>query len=77
MKTAASFIGLLIASHQVISKTRPEATPGKQPAPSVLAKLKPKQWTQGPPVEHLSNHLRRDIGLDPIPGKGRWGDYRI
>jgi len=28
-------------------------------------------------VEFLSNHLRRDIGLDPIPGKGRWGDHRI
>jgi hypothetical protein len=50
MKTAASFIGLLIASHQVISRTRPEATPGKPPAPSVLAMLKPKRWTQGPPV---------------------------
>lgn len=77
MKTAASFIGLLIASHQVISKTRPEATPGKRPAPSVLAMLKPKQWTQGPPVAFLSNHLRRDIGLDPIPGKDRWGDHRF
>jgi hypothetical protein len=77
MKTAASFIGLLISSHQVISKTRPEATPGKQPAPSVLAMLKPRRWTQGPPVEFLSNHLRRDIGLDPIPGKDRWGDHRI
>jgi hypothetical protein len=77
MKTAASFIGMLIASHQVISKTRPEATPGKQPAPSVLAMLKPKRWTQGPPVAFLSNHLRRDIGLDPIPGKDRWSDHRI
>jgi len=76
MKTA-SFLGLLIASHQVISKVHPEATPGRQPAPSVLAMLKPKQWTQGPPVEFLSNHLRRDIGLDPIPGKDRWSDHRI
>jgi len=77
MKTAASFLGLLIASHQVISKIRPEATPGKPPAPSVLAMLKPRRWTQGPPVEFLSNHLRRDIGLDPVPGKDRWGDHRI
>ncbi len=77
MKTAASFIGLLIASHQVIGKARPEATPGKQPAPSVLAMLKPKRWTQGPPVGFLSNHLRRDIGLDPISGKDRWGDHRL
>ena len=77
MKTASSFLGLLISSHQVISKTRPEAMPGKQPTPSVLAMLKPRRWTQGPPVEFLSNHLRRDIGLDPIPGKDRWGDHRI
>ena len=78
MNTAASFIGLLIASQKVIGNTRPDATPGKQPAPSILARLKPKQRTQGPPLVLLSNHLRRDIGLDPIPEKrDRWSDPRI
>jgi hypothetical protein len=78
MNTAASFIGLLIASQKVIGNTRPDATPGKEPAPSILARLKPKQRTQGPPLAFLSNHIRRDIGLDPIPEKkDRWSDHRI
>jgi len=77
MKTASSFIGLLIASHEAVIKARPEATPGKQPVRSVLAMLKPRQWTQGPPVGFLSNHLRRDIGLDPMPARDRWSDHRF
>jgi len=78
MNTAASFIGLLIASQKVIGNARPDATPGKQPAPSILARLKSKQRTQGPPFAFLSNHIRRDIGLDPIPEKrDRWRDPRI
>jgi hypothetical protein len=39
--------------------------------------LKPRQWTQGPPLADLSNHLRRDIGLDPVPSRDRWSDHRI
>jgi len=77
MNTAASFFGLLIASQKVIGNSRPDATPGNQPSPSILARLKPKQRTQGPPLAFLSNHIRRDIGLDPIPEKNRWSDHRI
>ena len=77
MNTAASFIGLLIASQKVIGKQSPDATPGKQPGFSVLDLLKPRLGKQGPPVAFLSNHIRRDIGLDPIPEKDRWSDHRI
>jgi hypothetical protein len=77
MKTAASFLGLILASRPFSGHARPEATPGKQPVPSVLAMLKPRQWTQGPPLADLSNHLRRDIGLDPVPSRDRWSDHRI
>ena len=77
MNTAASFIGLLIASQKVNGNTRPDATPGKQPGPSILALLKRGQGTQGPPLAHLSNHIRRDIGLDPVPERNRWSDHRI
>ena len=41
------------------------------------AKLKPSGWNQGPPVADLSNHIRRDIGLDPVPVRDRWSDYRF
>jgi hypothetical protein len=75
MNSAASFLGLILAFRPFAGDTHPEATPGKQPAPSVLGRLNPRQWTQGPPVAFLSNHLRRDIGLDPVPGKDRWNDY--
>ena len=77
MKTVNSIFGHLIASHGVIGSARSEATPGQPRKRSVLAKLKPSGWNQGPPVADLSNHIRRDIGLDPVPVRDRWSDYRF
>jgi len=77
MKSAISILGHLIASHDVLGRARLDATPGPQRKLSVLDKLKPSRWTQAPPLASLSNHIRRDIGLDPIPARDRWHDHRF
>lgn len=77
MKSAISILGYLIASHGALGRARLDATPGSQRKLSILGKLKPSRWTQGPPLALLSNHIRRDIGLDPVPARDRWHYHRF
>lgn len=77
MKSAATILGFLMASRGVTRPSQPEATPDPRRKPSILARFAARQRSQPPPAVLLSNHLRRDIGLDPIPAGDRWLDHRL
>jgi len=58
-----------------LRSNRPEGRLGQGPG-RLLGILFGWLRAQSPPVDHLSNHLRRDIGLGPVAEQRDWGWYR-
>jgi len=58
-----------------LRSNRPEDRSG-QPLGRLLSVLFGWRRAQSPPVQHLSNHLRRDIGLPPVAQRRDWHWYR-
>ena len=54
-----------------LRSNRPEGGPGMSFA-QLLAVLFGWRRAQSPPVQRLSNHLRRDIGLAPLADRRDW-----
>jgi hypothetical protein len=46
------------------------------PFDRIIAALFRWRRQQAPPADHLSNHLRRDIGLPPVDRRKDWLWYR-
>jgi len=54
-----------------LRRRRPEDRPGQRPRRLVDAVARWRRQ-QAPPADRLSNHLRRDIGLDPVRDRDHW-----
>ena len=42
----------------------------------LVAALRQRRWQQAPPISHLSDHIRRDIGLPPAAEPVDWQWHR-
>ncbi|MGH6932210.1 MAG: hypothetical protein ACREEE_07220 [Dongiaceae bacterium] len=56
-------------------EVRTEARRGKVIG-RLVAALRQRRWQRPPPIAHLSDHIRRDIGLPPAGQGGTWFWHR-
>jgi len=67
-----ALMGVFVSRYsRSLRSNRPEGGPGLSWA-QLLAVLFGWRRAQSPPVQQLSNHLRRDIGLEPILERRAW-----
>ena len=68
-----ALFALLLGRARQRERTEPSATDLSRTERPPRPKLRRAAFRRLPPAERLSNHLRRDIGLPPLPDEGgRW-----